>query len=114
MPQLQEKVALVTGAARRVGAAIARRLHASGVCVLLHHRGSATEAELLAAELNAARPGSVACAQADLLAPDTPANLVRAALTRLRQAGVAVEKVPVRDGELTRYRINVKRGRTAQ
>jgi predicted ArsR family transcriptional regulator len=41
-------------------------------------------------------------------------HTVRAALTRLRQTGVAVEKLPVRDGELTRYRINVKRGRTAQ
>lgn len=41
-------------------------------------------------------------------------HTVRAALTGLRKAGVAVEKMPVRDGELTRYRINVKRGRAAQ
>ena len=41
-------------------------------------------------------------------------HTVRAALTGLRKAGIAVEKMPVRDGELTRYRINAKRGRSAQ
>ena len=41
-------------------------------------------------------------------------HTVRAALTGLRKAGVAVEKMPARKGELTRYRINSKRGRQAQ
>lgn len=41
-------------------------------------------------------------------------HTVRAALTGLRKAGVAVEKMPAREGELTRYRVNAKRGRTAQ
>ena len=41
-------------------------------------------------------------------------HTVRAALTGLRKAGIAVEKMPVREGELTRYRINAKRGRSAQ
>lgn len=41
-------------------------------------------------------------------------HTVRAALTGLRKAGVAVEKMPARDGEPTRYRINTKRGRGAQ
>ncbi|MDP3495656.1 MAG: DUF3489 domain-containing protein [Hyphomonadaceae bacterium] len=41
-------------------------------------------------------------------------HTVRAALTGLRKAGVTVEKLPPREGELTRYRINAKRGRTAQ
>jgi predicted ArsR family transcriptional regulator len=41
-------------------------------------------------------------------------HTVRAALTGLRKAGITVEKMPARDGELTRYRINAKRGRTAQ
>jgi len=41
-------------------------------------------------------------------------HTVRAALTGLRKAGVTVEKMPAREGELTRYRINAKRGRTAQ
>ena len=41
-------------------------------------------------------------------------HTVRAALTGLRKAGIAVEKMPAQDGELTRYRINAKRGRSAQ
>jgi len=59
-------VILITGAARRVGAEISRHLHAAGARLLLHYRKSALDAEALAAELNALRPGSVACAPADL------------------------------------------------
>jgi len=59
-------VILVTGAAKRVGAEIGRTLHAAGAKLLLHYRASADAAEALAAELNAARPGSAACAPADL------------------------------------------------
>lgn len=64
---MQEKVALVTGGARRVGAAICRRLHASGAKLMIHYRASAGEARLLQDELNHARPASVALIQADLL-----------------------------------------------
>lgn len=41
-------------------------------------------------------------------------HTVRAALTGLRKAGVALEKMTVREGERARYRINAKRGRSAQ
>jgi len=41
-------------------------------------------------------------------------HTVRAALTGLRKTGITVEKMSVRDGERTRYRINAKRGRSAQ
>ena len=58
--------ALVTGAARRIGAAIARRLHAAGYDLALHYRGSAADMHALAAELEAARPGSTRVLQADL------------------------------------------------
>jgi pteridine reductase len=61
---------LITGAARRIGACIARTLHAHGANVVIHYRGSATHADSLAAELNALRSGSALTAQADLL--DTP------------------------------------------
>ena len=64
---MQGKVVLVTGGAKRVGAAICRRLHAAGAMVMLHYRASAGEARLLQAELNHARPESVALIQADLL-----------------------------------------------
>lgn len=79
---LQGKVAVVTGAARRIGAAIARRLHASGASVLLHYRGAEAEAASLEAELNAARPKSASKVKADLLAPIAPRSLVSAAEER--------------------------------
>ena len=61
------KVVLITGGAKRVGAAISRRLHAAGANLMLHYRASAGEARLLQAELNHVRPGSVALIQADIL-----------------------------------------------
>lgn len=64
---LEQRVVLITGAARRVGAGIARLLHGRGLRLLLHYRGSQREAEALAAELNGRRPGSVRLLQADLL-----------------------------------------------
>lgn len=64
---MQDKVVLITGGAKRVGAAICRRLHASGAKLMLHYRASAGEARLLQAELNGVRADSVALIQADLL-----------------------------------------------
>ncbi|HET7298950.1 MAG TPA: pteridine reductase [Burkholderiales bacterium] len=77
---LAGKAALVTGGARRVGAAIARRLHAAGAAVLIHYRDSETDAARLASELNAARPKSAAKVKAELLAPVAPRALVSAVL----------------------------------
>ena len=64
---MQGKVVLITGGAKRVGAATCRRLHASGANLMLHYRESAGEARLLQAELNNQRKDSVALIQADLL-----------------------------------------------
>jgi pteridine reductase len=64
---VQGKVVLITGGAKRVGAAICRRLHAAGASLMLHYRASAGEARLLQAELNHLRADSVALIQADLL-----------------------------------------------
>ena len=70
------RVVLVTGAARRIGAAIARALHAHGCDVALHYRGSHEEALVLHRELEAARPGSTLLLQADLDAFDRLPELV--------------------------------------
>lgn len=64
---MQGKVVLVTGGAKRVGAAICRRLHAAGANIALHYRASLAEAQALQAELNLVRDGSVMLCQADLL-----------------------------------------------
>lgn len=60
------KVVLVTGASRRIGAAIVRCLHAAGCRIILHYHRSLAEAEALAAALNAPGQHRVALMQADL------------------------------------------------
>ncbi len=72
----QPPVALVTGSARRIGASIARGLHAAGYDLALHYRDSASEMHVLAAELDAVRPGSVLTLQADLSEFDRLPELV--------------------------------------
>ena len=59
-------VALITGAAQRIGAVIARTLHDAGYRVLIHYRGSAAAADQLADELNQRRSDSALTLQADL------------------------------------------------
>ena len=70
------KVALVTGAARRIGAAIARRLHAGGYDLALHYRSSQAEMDALLAELDSARAGSAIALQADLAEFDRLPELI--------------------------------------
>jgi len=78
MPEqtLNDKVILVTGAARRIGAAIVTCLHVNGARVAIHYRGSADEAENLASRLNSVRAGSAAAFQADLLDIDNSPLLI--------------------------------------
>lgn len=75
---LTGKVALITGAARRIGATTARRLHAAGANVAVHYRGSEAEAEALVTSLNAERADSAAAYPADLLETDKLADLANA------------------------------------
>lgn len=81
---------LITGAARRIGAAIARRLHGSGMNLNLHYRHSRAEAERLAAELEATRPDSVQLLQADLLDTARLPELVDACVERWGRLDVLV------------------------
>ena len=66
LPSLDDKVALITGAARRIGASISRRLHAEGANVVVHYRNSADDAVALCEQLNQLRPNSALSIQADL------------------------------------------------
>ena len=74
---LTGKTALVTGGAKRVGAAICRRLHAQGANLMLHHRASVAEARALQHALNTQRADSVALIQADLLNSASLPDLVK-------------------------------------
>lgn len=66
----------MTGAARRIGATVARALHREGATVVLHYKASAVEAKALQAELNALRADSCFLLQADLLATEQFPNLI--------------------------------------
>ena len=76
---LTDKVALITGAAHRIGATIARTLHAEGMNIALHYRSSRSAAEVLHVELNRLRPNSVILIQADLLDVNSLPGLVQTA-----------------------------------
>ena len=69
---MDRPVVLITGAARRVGATIARRLHGAGYDLALHYRHSADEMQALQSELESLRPASTLALQADL--NDLPAT----------------------------------------
>ncbi len=73
-------VALVTGGAQRIGAAITRHLHARGYDLLIHYRRSRDEAEALARELNHVRADSARCLGADLLQDAAIAQLAEESL----------------------------------
>lgn len=86
LPNQQHPVALVTGAARRIGAVIARTLHGAGYDVALHCFSSRAELDALIAELESARADSTLALQADL-----------AVVARLPQL---IERTIARFGEL--------------
>ncbi len=73
---MQGKAILITGGAKRVGAAICRHLHALGVNLVVHYRFSSQEAQELQSDLNKIRPDSVILTQADLLEIDQLPDLI--------------------------------------
>lgn len=87
---MREKVILITGGAKRVGAAISRRLHAQGARLVVHYRSSLDEARMLQNELNQKRPDSVALAQADLLDSELLPDLIERAAKRFGQLDVLI------------------------
>jgi pteridine reductase len=75
---LTGKIVLVTGASRRIGATIARFLHAAGASLALHYRGDPAGASALVAEFEAIRPNSARGYAADLCVTNAPETLVAA------------------------------------
>lgn len=84
------RVVLITGGAKRVGAAICRRLHAAGADLMVHYRSSSDEARALQDELNARRADSVALVRADLLRAGAAATLVADTVERFGGIDVLV------------------------
>ena len=79
---MERPAVLITGSARRLGAAIARALHADGHDVAIHCHASREAADALAAELEGRRAGSTVVLQADLSAFDRLPELVAHAVGR--------------------------------
>jgi pteridine reductase len=87
---LSNKVALVTGAARRVGAEIVRQLHGQGMNIVLHYRSSREDAQALQDELHKNRKDSVVLIQADLMHTSKIASTVKEAVNAWGQLDVLV------------------------
>ncbi len=102
---LKGKVALVTGAARRIGAATCRCLQQNGASVVIHYRGSAAEANALCDELNADRLNSALAVQADLTDTAALPELVQTARDWYGQLDVLINNAssfyPTPIGEIT-------------
>ena len=75
-------VAIVTGAARRIGAAVARALHRRGLDVMVHYRTSRDDAQALARALDRERPGTATTFACDLLDSGAPERIVSHAISR--------------------------------
>jgi pteridine reductase len=102
---LKGKVVLITGGARRVGAAITRKLHAAGADMIIHYRNSVEAAHALSAELNTARASSATTLGCDLLNVTALASLVEATVARHGHLDILINNAstfyPTPVGEIT-------------
>lgn len=87
---LAAKSVLITGAARRIGAQVARTLHENGANLILHYRHSAEPADALAEQLNNIRDGSVKTLQADLNDSDALSRLAENSVQAFGQLDVLI------------------------
>lgn len=102
---LDGRVALVTGAARRIGAQIVRELHGAGARVAIHCRSSVRDAEALRDELNGVRDDSAQVFAADLNETEKLGDLVDATVAWSGGLNILVNNAssfyPTRIGEIT-------------
>ena len=87
---LRDRGVLITGGARRIGAEIARTLHAAGANILIHYRASAAAAMALADQLNQVRPHSAAIHAAHLSTAEASEKLVAAALLEFGRLDILI------------------------
>ncbi len=86
----KNKVVLITGGAKRVGAAICRSLHAEGYTMMIHYKSSFHEAQALQAELNLHRADSAAIVHGDLLDIENIPKLVSATIGQFGRLDVLI------------------------
>ena len=102
---LTNKVVLITGGAKRVGAAICRELHANGAQLMIHFKTSLSEARALQAELNLQRANSVAIIQGDLLNMAALPSLVHETVNQFGSLDVLINNAstyyPTEIGKIT-------------
>lgn len=84
------RVALITGAARRLGAEIARTLHATGDNIVLHYSESREDAQALCHKLNQLRTNSAISIQADLLKTATLPGLIKQSVQQWQRLDILV------------------------
>jgi 3-oxoacyl-[acyl-carrier protein] reductase len=94
MKDLQDKVALITGASKGIGAAIARELASSGAAVAVNYSGSKAAAEKLVDEIKAAG-GKAIAVQANLADSESIGPLVRTVASQLGPISILVNNAGV-------------------
>src|SRR5579862_4582431 len=104
---LASKVALITGAARRIGAEIVRTLHAEGMNIALHYHASLDDALQLTESLNKKRAHSAIPLKSDLLAPESETVLIQQVIEQWGRLDVLVNNASrfyrTSIGEVTEY-----------
>ena len=94
MADVEQKIAIVTGASGGIGRAIATRLAQDGFSVVLGYSGSADKAEQAVAEIKSAS-GQAIATKADLNNPDEVANLFESSVSKLGQIDVVVHSAGI-------------------
>lgn len=105
MTDLIGKVALVTGAAKRIGAVIAEALHRTGADIVIHYRHSADDAKHLQHKLNTKRANSCFLIQADLLDVELMPTLIQEVINKTARLDILVNNAssfyPTEIGKIT-------------
>ena len=105
MQKLAGKVALVTGAARRIGATTVRMLHQHGATVVIHYRNSEKDAEALCDELNDIRTDSCFIQQAELADIASLEKMIEEVVSKAGRLDILINNAssffPTKMGEIT-------------